>query len=417
MTRAAAAMDRPAVAGCRVVIVVQNLGFPQDPRVSAFATTLKSAGFSVEVIAPGRADQPPDETFDGIVVHRFAEPAGGRGTLGYAWEILKSLWGIARARGRLAKGGAGYILHICNPPDVLWVPFLLPPRASVMIYDQHDLVPELYLAKGGRVRSMQHRALLWMERLVFRMADVVLAPNASYARTAILRGRVAPSHVHIVRNAPRPESWFPVPQRSEIRGEADVVICYVGSIAYQDGVEDLVRAMAMLKQRKARPRYRCLVAGSGEAKDATERLAVSLGLHEDVQFLGWVASPERLREIVASADIAVEPCRSNPFNDASTMVKLMDYLVMGKSIVAYNLPEHRVTVGDAGVLVPPYTLAEGLADAIEQLAGDAARREALGAAAISRLSDAGLTFRDTQRALLDAYYDACNIAKARGLTW
>jgi glycosyltransferase involved in cell wall biosynthesis len=398
-------------------MVVQNLGFPADPRVTGFAQTLVGAGFKVEVLAPGRPDQQSDETVDGVQVHRFAPPSDGAGAFGYGREVATSLFRIAKARRRLGERSAPYILHFCNPPDVLWLPFLTPPRASVVIYDQHDLMPELYSAKGGRPGAILHRALLAMERFAYQRADLVLATNASYARVAASRGGLAPERVHVVRNAPRPDLWFPVPPRADLRDNADVVLCYVGSIGLQDGVEDLIRAVAWLRGQKSPRRYRCLIAGAGAAKRGVEDLAARLGVSEDVHFLGWVAGAERLREVVASADIAVEPCHSNPFNDASTMVKVMDYLAMGKPIVAYDLPEHRVTAGEAGVFVSPKGGAEGLGDAIQRLAGDPERRKALGTAALARLPSAGLTYADTQRALLAAYRHACDIGRAKGLDW
>ena len=88
---------------------------------------------------------------------------------------------------------------------------------------------------------------------------------------------------------------------------------------------------------------------------------------------------------------------------------------MGKPIVAYDLPEHRVTVGSAGVFVAPNLGAEGLGEAIQRLAREPERRRTLAAAATARLAHAGLTFADTQSALLGAYRHARDLGRAKGL--
>jgi len=121
--------------------------------------------------------------------------------------------------------------------------------------------------------------------------------------------------------------------------------------------------------------------------------------------------------VVAAADIAVEPCPSNGFNDSSTMVKLMNYLAVGRPIVAFDLPEHRETTGDAALLVEPDLGADGLGDAIASLAEDDAARTRLAAAARVRLARAGLTVGDARRALLAAYAHARTVGIEKGYPW
>jgi glycosyltransferase involved in cell wall biosynthesis len=59
------------------------------------------------------------------------------------------------------------------------------------------------------------------------------------------------------------------------------------------------------------------------------------------------------------------------------MIKVMEYMALGKPIVAYDLPEHRVTAGEAALYVTPNDELE-YARAIAELMDDPARREAMG---------------------------------------
>ncbi len=408
--------DETPEVGVPVLMVVQNQGVPPDVRISEFGRTLAGAGYQVDVIAPRRSGQLAEETIEGMRVHRFPEPPEGEGALGYAREIGTSLWRVWRTRSHLLRSGP-LILHFANPPDVLWLPFLHELRASVVVYDQHDLAPELYLAKGGRRGSPLHRVLLGMERAAYTVADLVIAPNGSYRRVALERGRMTVDRVHIVRNAPDDMVWTPVTPDPDLRRGADTVLCYMGSIGAQDGVEQLLRGLARARTRTPHRRYRCIVAGDGDALPQARLLAADLELSDCVDFRGWIADQDELRRLVAAADVAVEPCPSNAFNDASTMVKLMNYLAVGRPIVAFDLPEHRETTGDAAVLVDPNLGAEGLGDAIAALAEDDLERTRLKAAAQVRLARAGLTVRDARRALLQAYAHARALGVKKGYQW
>src|SRR5439155_569508 len=62
-------------------MVVQNQGVPPDVRIWEFGRTLAGAGYQVDVIAPRRSGQLPQETVDGMRVHRFAASPWGGGAL------------------------------------------------------------------------------------------------------------------------------------------------------------------------------------------------------------------------------------------------------------------------------------------------------------------------------------------------
>jgi glycosyltransferase involved in cell wall biosynthesis len=300
---------------------------------------------------------------------------------------------------------------------VLWLPFVRQLGPAVVIFDQHDLSPELYLAKGGRTGSVLHRALLWLERAAYAVADLVIVPNGSYRRVAMGRGRLTADRVHVVRNAPDERVWTPVDPDPALRRDADTVLCYTGSIGTQDGVDQLLRGLARARTRTPHRRYQCIIAGDGDGLSPARHLAADLGVADSVAFRGWIADQDELRRVVAAADIAVEPCPSNGFNDSSTMVKLMNYLAVGRPIVAFDLPEHRETTGDAALLVEPDLGADGLGDAIASLAEDDAARTRLAAAARVRLARAGLTVGDARRALLAAYAHARTVGIEKGYPW
>ena len=99
------------------------------------------------------------------------------------------------------------------------------------------------------------------------------------------------------------------------------------------------------------------------------------------------------------------------------MIKLTEYLATGRPVVAYDLPEHRVTAGDAGVFVPPSLGHDGLARAIVQMAANPSDLKALADKAAQRLGNADLSDAVAERALLRAYDQARQLGRSRGAPW
>ena len=59
----------------------------------------------------------------------------------------------------------------------------------------------------------------------------------------------------------------------------------------------------------------------------------------------------------------------NPLNDASTMIKVVEYLAVGKPVVAYDIPETRFSAGDAALYARASEPVE-LAACVERLLDD-----------------------------------------------
>jgi glycosyltransferase involved in cell wall biosynthesis len=102
-----------------------------------------------------------------------------------------------------------------------------------------------------------------------------------------------------------------------------------------------------------------------------------------------------------AADVCVAPDPPGPFNDISTMNKLVEYMALGRPAVAFGLPENRFTGGDAVAYADEPT-PEGLAEAIAGLLADEERRRQLGAAARRRFVDE-LAWERSEAGLLQAY--------------
>jgi glycosyltransferase involved in cell wall biosynthesis len=123
------------------------------------------------------------------------------------------------------------------------------------------------------------------------------------------------------------------------------------------------------------------------------------GVRDRVTFTGWVAADE-VPELVAAADICVDPAPATDVNDRSTMTKIAEYLALAKPLVAYDLRETRRTVQDAAVLVAPGET-DAFAAAIVELARDPEGRASLAQRARARARE--ISWTHSERALLGVY--------------
>lgn len=392
-----------AASGSRVVILVENLPVPMDRRTWQEARTLAAAGWDVTVIGPrGAGDMRRwRDRIDGVDVLRYPQRAAS-GLAGYLAEYLPSMAFTALWLAWTRRRGPIAVIHGCNPPDLFWVfGGLAKFGGGAYVFDQHDANPELSRTKFGE-RSIKgrllHRFTVAMERASYRAAALVLAPNDSYADLARERGRVPADRVVVVRNAPDVASYRAAATGIEPMG---LRVGYVGVMGSQDGIETLIAAWRMVVDRPELTSAVLELVGDGEARPALEAQVAATGLGANVRFHGYLRS-DAFVPILAACQVTVSPDPPTPFNDVSTMVKVLDSLVIGRPVVAFDLRETRRLVGGGGVIVDEPTV-EALAAALIDLLRRPDEVRRLAAIAAGRPEALQMGWTHSAAALVAAY--------------
>jgi glycosyltransferase involved in cell wall biosynthesis len=329
----------------RIVLCVQNLSVPKDPRVWREARDLAAAGHEVHVISPIGPGLVGRERLEGVDIIRHPSAPTWPGLAGFVIETAFSFfWTLAwtlhiRAGGRIAA------LHAANPPDAFFlVGAILKLLGARYVFDQHDLAPELAEIRWGRGPAV---ALMWvLERLSYLTADLVVLPNESYRRVALDRGHIPLERTVVVRNGPDRAGREATPPSA-----GALVVAYAGVINRQDGVEVLVRAAARLESSLP-GRFRFRVIGSGDDLGRVRRLAAQLAVEDTIEWTGWLTG-EAYRRALHSAHVGVSPDPDDPLARKSTMIKVVEYVAAGMPSVVADLPESRVTAGDAALYFAP----------------------------------------------------------------
>jgi glycosyltransferase involved in cell wall biosynthesis len=357
----------------RIVFCIQNESVPRDRRVWLEALTLAGEGHEVAVICPNDAGLSRAEVREGIEILRYPQPPG---RLGYLGETLGTLLWTTILALRLARRRPIHVLHAGNPPDTYFLlALLLRPLGTRFVFDQHDLCPELAEVKWGRRRFVD-ASLRLLERCSYRAAALVIVPNNSYRRVALERGGVDPAHVVVVRNGPAEARRTATPAPPP-----PLVLTVAGVLGRHDGVGLLLEAAARVESRRPGS-LRVDIIGSGEDMPRLRAAAAALGIAERVSWAGWLTGDEYSRRL-HSAHIGVSPDPDDPFSRASTMMKIAEYIAGGMPAVVADLPENRVTAGEAALYFRPGDV-DDLARRLEELLERPAQLSELAAKASER---------------------------------
>ncbi|MGH3824700.1 MAG: glycosyltransferase family 4 protein [Pseudonocardiaceae bacterium] len=370
-----------------VCIVVQNLPVPFDRRVWLECRALRDHGYEVSVVCPKGNGDPSYQVLEGVHLFKYrAFPPITRQAMfiaEYAYSILATMVQLARAWKRRPFG----VVQVCNPPDVLCAavfPFMLLFRVT-LVFDQHDLCPELYRSRFAAPSSLPYRALLLAERLTYRLAAHVIATNDSYRRVALDRGGKRPADVTVVRTGPDPDRMRRGEPDETLRRGYRYLLVYLGVMGPQDGVDLALRAMHHIVHVRGRTDVALTLIGDGDAARGLRSLATELGLSGYVEFTGR-APDELVARLLSSADIGLSPDPKNPLNDVSTMNKTMEYMAFELPVVAFDLVETRISAQQAAVYAEPNRV-EGYAEAILDLLADEVTRKQMGACGRRRVED------------------------------
>jgi glycosyltransferase involved in cell wall biosynthesis len=391
----------PVTTGTTILMLVQNESLPADTRVWAECMVLREAGFEIVGVCPqGREwDRAPFEYRDGIPIYRFPGSYSSGSTVGYLAEYWSSFWHVRRLSRLLRRRHRFSVVHAANPPDFLLVAaWPLKRTAARFIFDHHDLAPELYLTRFGGGRRVLYWLARVLERVSFHLADVVIATNESYRSVAITRGRKRGENVFVVRNAPNLSVFRSRPPDPSLKRGKVHLISYVGNMAPQDGVDHAVRALAILRTR--REDWQALFVGGGDSVSEMKRLARQLGLADLVRFTGFLRKDDVVR-ILATSDVCLAPEPRTAINEASTMIKIAEYMAMERAIVAYDLTESRFTAGPAALYATDNDPAL-FADCIDQLLADPERRAEMGRIGRARVEET-FSWDHSAQNLLAAY--------------
>lgn len=241
--------------------------------------------------------------------------SGRRGRSYEAGELPRNSWVLEREKG--TDGLLRIVQKIADvDPSIVVVNGHAPPPLSVVILwalaRGRNLV---YRSDTSLIDVLRHRS--WMKRLFHKVLGrtvlsgaAALLPigsqNRSYYRWSIGSDFEDRRTFRVPYPHAMPPGW-----ESGRSGEPDVVtFLYLGRLASEKGIDELIRAAELLDRAVADWRLR--IAGDGPEREGLEELVRDRGLVSRVEFLGEVDSSVR-GNVFAEADVFVLPSHREPW--------------------------------------------------------------------------------------------------------
>lgn len=323
------------------------------------------------------------ETMDGVRVVRvwtYLAPNAGtaRRIVNYLSYMFSAFWAaltlprpdvLIATSPQFFCGWAGVLVHWLRR-----VPFVLEIR---------DIWPESIETVGAiRFRPVL-RMLQWMERVMYRAADHIVAVGEGYKNKILEKVNIS-GRISVITNGVDLQRFLPRPAcpeiRSRWRGDEKFVCAYVGTIGMAHGLDVVLRAAEILRER-GRNDIVFWMVGDGARREELERETQRCGLGQRVVFTGRLAK-EDMPDVLAAADACLVHLKKTKLFETVIPSKIFEMMAMAKPIIMGVRGEARAIAHRAGAAVEmePES-AESLADVITRLADDPTLRTRLAASA------------------------------------
>ena len=250
---------------------------------------------------------------------------------------------------------------------VYWLSFPNPEASTYVAQQGAARYPWLYRLRGWLLFRLLYRVILPRCDHVFVQSEQMKRDLMGYGldgetMSAVPMGVLMSDFASI---EPQPHVGGPV-------------VCYLGTLAAERRLDFLVRCLAIIRENH--PDARMLFVGGAERSadlDLITGEAKRLGIANAVEITGFLPRYDALRH-VAAATVCVSPFRPSPILDSTSPTKLVEYMALGRPVVANDHPEQSLVIGESGGgICVPYE-ERAFAAAVGELLADRSRAEERG---------------------------------------
>ena len=211
------------------------------------------------------------------------------------------------------------------------------------------------------------RLLQSLEVQAAREADAVVCITEALKDEMVRRG-VDAAKITIVPNAVDVGRFVPRPRNEELAAQLSLtgkrVIGYIGSIVDYEGLDDLMRAIRIIRDR-GREDIGVLIVGDGAVLDDLKCQTTALNLDDVVTFTGRVPHSE-IEDFYSVVDVAPFPRKSLPVTEMVSPLKPFEAMAMAKVVVASDVAALReIVVPDVNGFLFEKDNIKSLADTLE----------------------------------------------------
>lgn len=357
----------------RIGMLLMGGVYPPDIRVEKEAKVLARAGHQVFLLASDKRGGARRERVGDIEVVRYRAKAGWLASKTAALSTFATwrnpLW--ERAIESYAREIEADALHVHDLPAVASALAVGRRLGIPVTYDMHENYPAAVgywpRSRAAKLFQTPKRYDAYERSAVTGVDRVVTVVDESAERVRALGAK--PERVVVFGNVDDAEGLQPWEGPRE-----PFTAAYAGGFGPHRGLEVLVRALPLLRERV--PGARVVLMGAGEGESRLRELATALKVADAVEFTGWVDA-EEMRRRLREASVGAVPHLRNAHTDSTIPHKLFQYMAMGLPVVVTDCaPLARIVDETHAGWVARSGDAEDLARALAEAADPEAARRA-----------------------------------------
>lgn len=323
------------------ILMVLDRTFPPDIRVEHEINSLIKAGHNVHLACFTFTDEPLEENWNGVRVHRkkissFVHKTSV-GCLKFPFYF--NFWRSFLSR--LCKDYQFDAVHIHDLP-LAKIGLELKKNYSLrFVLDLHENWPALLAiaehVQGplGKFLSSTKQWRTYEKQMIHNADDVIVVVEESKERLQAFTEN--PQKIHVVSNTPVLSELESL-RKSRKGAHDNLILFYGGGVTKHRGLQLVIKALSNMENND----IEFWIVGDGSYLNDLRNLTSDLNIEDQILFWGWKTLDE-MTELMLESDVLLIPHKKSEHTDSTIPHKLFQYMLTGKPILATNcIPIERI---------------------------------------------------------------------------
>lgn len=320
------------------LMVLLDKAFPPDIRIEKELMCIKE--FNVgKITLLTLLNGKKDTTWNGINVKRIKKADSSSAFIKYASVVIREFFSFPK----IIFHKKVNVIHVHDLPYAVPTALIGKLFRKKVIFDMHehyvDMISPLFLTYG-RVGKALLKVLHVLEAMICRLVDVVIVV-AKESKERLIEMGIDAKKIHVIPNYANIKALNELIE--EIKNapnlfddnDKNIKIVYVGGITYERGLETLVKAVGILRD-KGVTNFKVYIVGDGYVLPTLKEMTKELKLEKFIIFTGWIPYKEAMKHVYYG-DIGIAPSKNTPQSNVILPHKLFQYMFFGKPIIVSSV--------------------------------------------------------------------------------